>query len=116
MSYVQLAAPVRLQTQTPTEVVPAHATKKAMLTEILITSRSENPVDVIFLDGTTERMRFSIYPGQIINKEFDSAARPIIPLDQITAATAINAKLDDAGDVRITAWYRYADSSADDAQ
>ena len=113
-SLVQAITPVRV-TGGSTALVPAQSGKKTQITSLHLQNAGSVQTEFILYDGSSERWRCLIYPGQHIHRT-GSQARPVIPLDQMTANTAVNGGLSDgvgAKGVLVNLEYNYADAYAE---
>lgn len=116
MSNTQLAAPVRVTGGSTQIIAAGGAGRKTLLTTLHLANAGSKKTEFILYDGSTERRRWLIYPGQHINVETLSFAMPVVPLDQMTAATAVNGAISDnvgSGGVLVEAEYRYSDTGGD---
>ena len=91
------SANVALTTTTATALVAALASQKRHLTGLQAINTGAATVDLILLDGLTERWRMPLPPNVPVNFTFESTHLPV------TVNTAFNANLSAASTVRVCA-------------
>lgn len=114
-SLAQSITPVRVIGGSTSLVAAGGSGKKTQITSLHLANAGSRKTEFILYDGSTERMRYLLYPGQHLHRT-GSQARPVIPLDQLTAATAVNGAISDgvgASGVLVNLEYNYVDANAE---